>query len=71
MIERLLHPKFRIGVALVLFMICVVAWPVCALTVFRNEPQGILGLSFIALMFTAYDIIATEIAGMKAGRDDR
>jgi hypothetical protein len=30
-----------------------VAWPVTALTIFRHEPQGILGLSYLALIIAS------------------
>lgn len=38
------------------------AWPVTATTVFRHEPQGILGLSFIAIIVGALgNLIAVYI----------
>jgi hypothetical protein len=42
-----------------------VAWPVTAVTTFRNEPQGILGLSFIALIIGGYNIVATGLGYRK------
>jgi hypothetical protein len=42
-----------------------VAWPVTALTTFRHEPQGILGLSFIALIIGGYNIVATGLGYRK------
>jgi hypothetical protein len=39
-----------------------IAWPVTALTTFSDEPQGVLGLSYIALIIGAMgNLIATLI----------
>lgn len=46
-----------------LLVVCVVGWPATALTVFRAEPQGILGLSWAALILTAVDILLTAEVG--------
>lgn len=59
MLERVQDPKLRLRFALGLLCVCMVGWPVTALTVFRHEPQGILGLSWIALILTSVDILAT------------
>lgn len=40
--------------------ISIVGWPATALTVFHDEPQGILGLSWLALILTAIDILSTQ-----------
>ena len=45
--------------ARVLLFVCIIGWPITAMTVFKNEPQGILGLSWLALIFTATDIMFT------------
>lgn len=37
-----------------------IGWPLTALTVFRHEPQGILGLSWLAILLTAADIVITS-----------
>lgn len=42
-----------------------VAWPITALTVFRHEPQGVLGLSYIALIVGGYNVIATGLGYRK------
>ena len=39
----------------------VVAWPVTAATVFRDEPQGVLGLSWFALILAGYNLVATGL----------
>lgn len=57
--RRLLDPEPRRRFAVVLLVGSTIAWPVTALTVFREEPQGILGLSWAAIILTALDILAT------------
>lgn len=42
-----------------------IAWPITAATVFRREPQGVLGLSFIALIIGGYNIVATGLGYRK------
>jgi len=51
--------KTRKRAAVLLLLLCLVAWPVTAMTVFREEPQGILGLSWAAIILTMLDIVAT------------
>jgi hypothetical protein len=46
--------------------VCVIAWPVTSLTVFRGEPQGVLGLSWVALILSAANTILTAIVNRKA-----
>jgi hypothetical protein len=45
--------------------VCVIAWPVTSLTVFRGEPQGVLGLSWVALILSAANTILTAIVNRK------
>ena len=54
------NPKHRVWAAWGLLVVCVVGWPVSALTVFSGEPQGILGLSWAAIIITCLDIVATS-----------
>jgi hypothetical protein len=54
-----MSPRVRRRAAGGLLIFCVVAWPTTALTIFSSEPQGILGLSWMALILTAADILAT------------
>jgi hypothetical protein len=49
-----------------MFFGSIVGWPATALTLFRDEPQGILGLSWLALTITAVDILVSTHAGVKA-----
>jgi hypothetical protein len=49
----------RIVFAWTLLIGSIIGWPLTALTVFSNEPQGILGLSWAAIILTAVDILST------------
>lgn len=45
-----------------MFAGCIIAWPITAMTVFKEEPQGILGLSFLALIYASIgNVIAADI----------
>ena len=55
-----MSPKVRVRAAWALLVGTLVAWPATALTVFREEPQGILGLSFLAIVVTALDVLSTQ-----------
>lgn len=60
-----MRPQLRVRAAAILLVICVIAWPITAMTVFRDEPQGILGLSWGAIIITALDIILTADVSKK------
>ena len=51
--------KARLIAAWVLLIGSAIGWPLSALTVFADEPQGILGLSWLAIFLTAIDILST------------
>lgn len=53
------EPDHRVKFAWALFFGSLIGWPLTALTVFAEEPQGILGLSWLAILLTAVDILAT------------
>lgn len=59
MMEFIRDPEHRVKAALYLLGASIVGWPATALTVFKNEPQGILGLSWFAIILTAVNILAT------------
>lgn len=65
-----MSPEKRVRLAWVLVVVCFIAWPITSLTVFADEPQGVLGLSWFALIFTAIDIVATTDVRDKAGEMD-
>lgn len=52
--------KVRIYFGWGLLVASILAWPITALTVFKDEPQGILGLSWAAIILTAIDILSTQ-----------
>lgn len=47
-------------------VVSVVGWPVTALTVFRDEQQGILGLSWFALIYSAANTLLTAYTKREA-----
>ena len=55
-----MSPKVRVYAAWALLAVVLVAWPVTAFTVAREEPQFVLGLSYLALALTCLDIISTS-----------
>lgn len=54
-----MRPAVRVKCAWGVFVVSALGWPVTAFTVFRDEPQGILGLSWFAIILTSLDIIVT------------
>jgi hypothetical protein len=56
-LNRVKNPEFRFWFAVWAAVGCTIAWPVTALTIFRSEPQGILGLSWVAIILTFVDIV--------------
>ncbi len=52
-------PKNRVKAAFYALTISVVAWPITSLTVFRNEPQGVLALSWLAIIIEMVIIAVT------------
>lgn len=57
-----MNHKFRRArtiTAWILLIGSIIGWPVSALTIFRSEPQGILGLSWFAIILTSADLLTT------------
>jgi hypothetical protein len=52
-------PRARLRVAVALTLVCALAWPATSLTVFRSEPQGVLALSWVALIVAFLTLVAT------------
>lgn len=59
MIGWLRRPQNRVKAAWWLFWGSIVAWPLTSLTIFASEPQGVLGLSWFAVMLNALNIVVT------------
>lgn len=57
---QIFTPKHRKSFAKILLVICLIGWPLSASTIFKDEPQGILGLSWLALILTSIDILFTS-----------
>ena len=55
-----MSPKVRVWAAWALLVGTLIAWPLTALTVAKDEPQFILGLSFLAIVLTCADIVSTQ-----------
>lgn len=52
--------KARIILAWTLVGATLLGWPLSAFTVAKDEPQFILGLSWLAILLTAVDILSTQ-----------
>lgn len=52
--------RARTITAWVLLVGSVVGWPVGALTFFKDEPQGVLGLSFLAIIIEAANLLTSS-----------
>ena len=52
-------PKARLYGAYVLLVATLIGWPVSAFTWAKDEPQFILGLSWLAITITALDVAFT------------
>ena len=55
-----MSPRLRVWAAWVLVAVCLVGWPLSALTIAKEEPQFILALSWIAILVTALDVVSTQ-----------
>jgi len=44
----------------IVLIACLIAWPVTTFTVARDEPPFVLGLSWFAIIYTAWDVIMTS-----------
>lgn len=54
-----MSPRWRRRAALVLVVVSLIGWPLSAFTFAKEEPQFILGLSWLAITITAVDVAAT------------
>jgi hypothetical protein len=52
--------RLEVGLAWVLLVGSLVGWPLSALTWAKDEPQFILGLSWLAITLTALDLLKTS-----------
>jgi len=61
----------QIVVGTVLTIIGIIGWPITAVTIFRDEQQGILGLSWAAVIISGYGIVAGGLAIRAAERVEK
>jgi hypothetical protein len=52
--------RARTIAAWVLLVGSAIGWPVSAMTVFRNEPQGVLGLSWGSIILQAAELLTSS-----------
>lgn len=57
--DWLRDPAHRVKAAWIVLVICCIAWPVTSLTIFAREPQGVLALSWLAVIENSILLIAT------------
>lgn len=51
--------RWRVRLAWLLLGGSLLGWPVSAFTFAREEPQVVLGLSWLAITLTAWDVVST------------
>jgi hypothetical protein len=52
--------RAEVVLAWVLLVGSLIGWPLSALTFARDEPQAVLGLSWLAITLTALDLLKTS-----------
>lgn len=52
--------RARTITAWILLIGSLIGWPLGALTVFRDEPQGVLGLSFLAIIIESASLLTSS-----------
>ena len=66
-----MDPRWRRRIAAVFVVASLIGWPLSALTLARDEPQFVLGLSFLAITLTAADIWATTDVRAEQEQEDK
>lgn len=60
--------RARTIAAWILLIGSIIGWPLGALTIFRHEPQGVLGLSFLAIIVECGSLLtASQVHEDQAG----
>lgn len=62
--------RLEVALAWVLLIGSLIGWPLSALTVARDEPPFILGLSLLAITLTAMDLLKTSRVHRDTDGDD-
>jgi hypothetical protein len=55
-----ISPVWRLRLAWLVVVVSVLGWPLSAMTFAADEPQFVLGLSWMAITITALDVLATS-----------
>jgi uncharacterized membrane protein len=63
--------RARVIGAWTLLVLSVIGWPVSALTLARNEPQFILGLSWMAIVIEAASLLTSSQVHEEQAEDDK
>jgi hypothetical protein len=61
----LISPEAQVPIAVAQLVAVVIGWPLSAVTIARDEPQVVLGLSWLALFLTAHNSIISSVANRK------
>jgi hypothetical protein len=67
--NALMSPKAQLVLAWVLLVGSLIGWPATALTIFSEEPQGVLGLSWFAIILGAWNTIVTTAVNREVTPD--
>jgi hypothetical protein len=62
--------RARVIAAWILLIGSVIGWPISAMTVFADEPPGILGLSWLAIIIGAAELLTGSQIHHDQGKDD-
>jgi hypothetical protein len=62
--------KARVGAAWVLLIGSLIGWPASALTVARDEPQFVLGLSWLALVIESSTLLTASQVHRDQGEEN-
>lgn len=63
-----MSPAARRKLAVGLLVASIIGWPLTALTIAKDEPPVVLGLSWFAITITALDVLLTT--DVRAEQDD-
>jgi uncharacterized membrane protein YfcA len=63
--------RARVIAAWILLAGSVIGWPVSALTVARDEPPFILGLSWLAIILASAELLTSSQVHEEQGEDDQ
>lgn len=55
--DKLFNKQAAQIIGWIMFVGGIIAWPSTALTIFKGEQQGILGLSFIAIIYGGFQVL--------------